>query len=216
MNNETQQPYFEGSLREVLRTYRTGLDRGSRDFWASFAVFVASACLAIWSLGDVETNTRLFEVNGDLAAISIGLSSSGLGIILAGFSLVASAIDPKTFDAMSKVKNKNNGLPEINFFYSIFVNMLALLLGLFFVSLLYYIFSSGPVAHLLEYWLPTASEVLVDFFFFPFLVGSLVYVLMSFVSFLRNLHIALLLLGQFRKLANQNEKASAPEVKEQS
>lgn len=197
MNNQLRDIFFERSLRDIRKSYLSGFSNPTKNFKFSIVIFVLTGALCLYGLELGITSKELSKFNNSLVGFGVVLAGSGVGIIIAGFAIMAGSLDKNTFGALSKFPHEDTDVPMLNFIFSIFVYVLLIFLRLFTVCFCYLLVlnENSPAALALR----NAQYIFVlELIATLVLVPVIGFTLLSIRSFVKNLHGSLLLLGHIR------------------
>lgn len=136
---------------------------------------------------------------------SVTFSAAGLGVMIAGFSIVASSLDVRTFEILSNTDYENTGVPNLNFIFSCFVGVLIMFLNLFWITLSYYLFISESSLFISIFSISNEFRFVMNQIFLSIVVSYQIFVLLSVRSFVWNLHQSLLAIGTASSIVDKSK-----------
>ena len=206
--------FYENGLRDVIKTYNAAFGRKNWQLLWPFnalAFMVTFACFVFGGLPPEQLELLKYVDNFANAYIGIGIGA--FGMILAGFAIVFSALDPQLTKALAHFPFRQSGRPTYNVFLSIFIFGLSLALATIIAGVLFYAMSlvlsaeenapeTSSRAH--RFFLSTAWLTL------SFQVAGLVYVLSSIKGFVMSLHQVMLFIADAKVALGEAATSLSP------
>lgn len=200
--------FKETSIGELLEVYRGVSARPSTDSKLSYLIFIVLGLLVFISAPSKYSNDLLLTLSSQVVDFSLALCAASVGILIAGFSIIASALDFKVFRELSRTPypNEDSAHSTIVVMFASFVFMIMIFIRLFFACLAFYIFfSKSGVVWNLSISKDGIARISTMLFVASFISYN-VFALLSVRTFLWNLYQMLLVVGTAKVLIEESER----------
>lgn len=177
----------EKSLLQIYKKSRR-IPFNSFNFWSTTIVVVMVAIQ--YCLLDISITEKL-KVVREFSVMAVGITTTVLGFLLAGFTIFATISQPDMLVAMSQHREQKSGLSflKYNFFIFMRVFIYYMAYAVFCVCILIFAIKGGVIHYLVKVF-PIAHEIiewLVGFSYVT-LYGGMFFLLMQLKSFIYNVY----------------------------
>lgn len=177
----------EKSLLEIYKKSRR-IPFNSFNFWSTIVVVVMVAIQ--YCLLDISITEKL-KVVREFSVMAVGITTTVLGFLLAGFTIFATISQPDMLVAMSQHREQKSGLSFLKYnffiFMRVFIYYMAYAVFCIFIlifaikgGVIHYLVSISPISHEIIEWLVGFSYVA--------LYGGMFFLLMQLKSFIYNVY----------------------------
>lgn len=177
----------EKSLLQIYKKSRR-IPFNSLNFWSTIIVVVMVAIQ--YCLLDVPIAEKLKAVR-DFSVMAVGITTTVLGFLLAGFTIFATISQPDMLVAMSQHREQKSGLSFLKYNFFIFMRVFIYYMAYAVFCVFILIFAiKGGVIHFLVNISPISHEIiewLVGFSYVA-LYGGMFFLLMQLKSFIYNVY----------------------------
>lgn len=177
----------EKSLLQIYKKSRR-IPFNSLNFWSTIIVVVMVAIQ--YCLLDVPIAEKLKAVR-DFSVMAVGITTTVLGFLLAGFTIFATISQPDMLVAMSQHREQKSGLSFLKYNFFIFMRVFIYYMAYAVFCVFILIFAiKGGIIHFLVNISPISHEIiewLVGFSYVA-LYGGMFFLLMQLKSFIYNVY----------------------------
>lgn len=177
----------EKSLLEIYKKSRR-IPFNSFNFWSTIVVVVMVAIQ--YCLLDISITEKL-KVVREFSVMAVGITTTVLGFLLAGFTIFATISQPDMLVAMSQHREQKSGLSFLKYnffiFMRVFIYYMAYAVFCIFIlifaikgGVIHYLVNISPISHEIIEWLVGFSYVA--------LYGGMFFLLMQLKSFIYNVY----------------------------
>lgn len=177
----------EKSLLEIYKKSQR-IPFNSFNFWSTIAVVVMVAIQ--YCLLDISITEKL-KVVREFSVMAVGITTTVLGFLLAGFTIFATISQPDMLVAMSQHREQKSGLSFLKYnffiFMRVFIYYMAYAVFCVFIlifaikgGVIHYLINISPISHEIIEWLVGFSYVA--------LYGGMFFLLMQLKSFIYNVY----------------------------
>ncbi len=177
----------EKSLLEIYKKSRR-IPFNSFNFWSTIVVVVMVAIQ--YCLLDISITEKLKLVR-EFSVMAVGITTTVLGFLLAGFTIFATISQPDMLVAMSQHREQKSGLSFLKYnffiFMRVFIYYMAYAVFCIFIlifaikgGVIHYLVNISPISHEIIEWLVGFSYVA--------LYGGMFFLLMQLKSFIYNVY----------------------------
>jgi hypothetical protein len=177
----------EKSLLEIYKKSRR-IPFNSFNFWSTIVVVVMVAIQ--YCLLDISITEKL-KVVREFSVMAVGITTTVLGFLLAGFTIFATISQPDMLVAMSQHREQKSGLSFLKYnffiFMRVFIYYVAYAVFCVFIlifaikgGVIHYLVNISPISHEIIEWLVGFSYVA--------LYGGMFFLLMQLKSFIYNVY----------------------------
>jgi len=177
----------ETSLLQIYNKSRR-IPFNSFNFWSTIVVVVMVAIQ--YCLLDISITEKL-KVVREFSVMAVGITTTVLGFLLAGFTIFATISQPDMLVAMSQHREQKSGLSFLKYnffiFMRVFIYYMAYAVFCIFIlifaikgGVIHYLVNISPISHEIIEWLVGLSYVV--------LYGGMFFLLMQLKSFIYNVY----------------------------
>ncbi|MFJ5296855.1 hypothetical protein ACIQAL_10050 [Pseudomonas sp. NPDC088368] len=177
----------EKSLLEIYKKSRR-IPFNSFNFWSTIIVVVMVAIQ--YCLLDISITEKLKMVR-EFSVIAVGITTTVLGFLLAGFTIFATISQPDMLVAMSQHREQKSGLSFLKYNFFIFMRVFIYYMAYAVFCVFTLIFAiKGGVIHYLVNISPISHEIIEWLLGFSYvaLYGGMYFLLMQLKSFIYNVY----------------------------
>lgn len=190
--------FSEHSVFDVLRTFESAYPPPLTAKWLSFLSIMIALVFSVAYYSSEPILEDLHKVSESLVDFSGLLVGALFGVVIAGFSIFASSLQPAILLRLIETDYPGTQANNLTFIFSMFIYVLATLFTVF-AAIFFYKLTIGPNSAILG--IPTkispsnhaSSAILL--IFISLLIGQLVFVFSILFSFIWNLHQILLVIA---------------------
>lgn len=177
----------EKSLLQIYNKSRR-IPFNSFNFWSTIIVVVMVAIQ--YCLLDISITEKLKLVR-EFSVMAVGITTTVLGFLLAGFTIFATISQPDMLVAMSQHREQKSGLSFLKYNFFIFMRVFIYYMAYAVFCVFILIFSiKGGVIHYLVNISPISHEIIEWLVGFSYVVlyGGMFFLLMQLKSFIYNVY----------------------------